>query len=268
MEKPANEERDPVLLAARAAASFQDISRNDCHVLISCSKSKGTHSDVARNMYVSPLYRKSVLLTEAWGFSFSILSAKYGLLSPDAVIDPYDLTLKGSSKEFKAEWGQRVDAQIRSRLGASQQFVVFAGDDYYVPLLNAGEEESQLRYLAPMRGLSLGNRLAFLNESKSVGVSPPLLCALIRSDGKFASDIKRSTNSPHIGILASVETPAPSTKPSRECSIRRCHMCVIHTGSWGCSAVAVLSTSPGEAVVISRGPSSEIIFPTRFQTAA
>jgi len=87
--------------AMRATAEIEDLGPSNCHALISCSKSKGGHRDLARNMYVSSLYRKSVMVAEGWGISFSILSAKYGLLNPDDMIEPYDLTLKGASKEFK-----------------------------------------------------------------------------------------------------------------------------------------------------------------------
>ncbi len=131
------------------------------HALISCSKTKSGHRDTARNMYASPLYRKSVLLAESWGLTFSILSAKYGLLHPDQVIEPYDLTLKGATKQAKREWAMKVDSQIRA--ATDRKLVILAGDDYFSPLLEAGQKQP-LSYLAPMQGLSLGNRLAFLNE--------------------------------------------------------------------------------------------------------
>jgi hypothetical protein len=114
-------------------------------------------------MYVSPLYRKSVLVAKGWGVPFSILSAKHGLLQPNQTIEPYDLTLKGASKQFKAEWAAKVDTQLHKSFGPGTRLIVLAGDDYLRPLLDANVHGS-LHYLAPMRGLSLGNRLAFLNQ--------------------------------------------------------------------------------------------------------
>src|SRR5205085_8135304 len=90
--------------------------------------------------------------------------AKYGLLAPDEIIDPYDLTLKGASRQFKLDWAKRVDGQIRSSIGRTKYFIVLAGDDYYAPLTEVGAHDP-LSFLAPMQGLSLGNRLAFLNQS-------------------------------------------------------------------------------------------------------
>ena len=145
-------------LALDTWTKVNELGPGNCHVLISCSKSKGTHRDEARNLYVSPLYRKSVLVSEGWGTSFSILSAKHGLLSPEDIIEPYDLTLKGKPQQFKSEWATRVNEQVTGTLG-NKCLVAFAGDDYLKPLTDVGT----IKYFAPMTGLSLGSRLAFLN---------------------------------------------------------------------------------------------------------
>ncbi len=148
------------LALSSAASILPDVER--FFVLISCSKSKGGHRDIARDMYVSPLYRKSVQLAELWGVPFYILSAKYGLLHPDELIEPYEQTLKTATKKEKQDWARRVDTQLREL--SRKEFIVLAGDDYFAPLLEAGGDEP-LSYFAPMRSLSLGTRLAFLNEA-------------------------------------------------------------------------------------------------------
>lgn len=151
-------------LAMHAMNKIEALGPDNCHALISCSKSKGGHRDLARNMYVSSLYRKSVAVAEGWGLKYSILSAKYGLLDPDETIEPYDQTLKGASKQFKSEWACKVDKQIRLLIDRKKWLVVLAGDDYFVPLTEAGTQDP-LNYFAPMQGISLGNRLVFLNQS-------------------------------------------------------------------------------------------------------
>jgi uncharacterized protein DUF6884 len=91
MEKTPDKKPAIARLAMRATIEVEFSTPANCHALISCSKSKGSHRDLARNMYVSPLYRKSLMVAEGWGLSFSILSAKRGLLHPDEIIEPYDL---------------------------------------------------------------------------------------------------------------------------------------------------------------------------------
>jgi hypothetical protein len=159
--KPANAQTSLARLALVSSDSIRLGSAN-FFALISCSKSKGGHRDIARDMYVSPLYRKSVQLTELWGVPFYILSAKYGLLHPDELIEPYEQTLKTATKKEKQDWAQRVDKQIREL--SRRKFILLAGDDYFAPLVEAGSGDP-LDYFAPMRSLSLGTRLAFLNEA-------------------------------------------------------------------------------------------------------
>jgi len=164
MEKTSDLKPTIAQLAMRATHKIEALGPANCHALISCSKTKGDHRDLARNMYASPLYRKSVIVAENWGLSFSILSAKYGLLDPDETIEPYNLTLKGASKQFKSEWAHRVDKQIRGLVDRKKWLIVLAGDDYFAPLTEAGADDP-LKFLAPMQGISLGNRLVFLNQS-------------------------------------------------------------------------------------------------------
>jgi hypothetical protein len=163
MEQASDSKLSLAQLAMRATDEVGTLGPLNCHALISCSKSKGSHRDLARNMYDSPLFGKSMMVAEGWGIPFSILSAKYGLLDPQKVIEPYELTLKGQSKQFKAEWAAKVDEQLRSSIDPRKRLIVLAGDDYYVPLVEAGAT-SPLNFSVPMRGLSLGNRLAFLNQ--------------------------------------------------------------------------------------------------------
>ena len=150
-------------LAKDALAGVEVAGLENCYALIACSKSKRDHRAPARDMYVSPLYRKSVRVVESLGLSFSILSAKHGLLTRDQIIEPYDLTLKGKSKEFKANWAARVHEQLVNSVPSDKQLLVFGGDDYYAPLIDANPNRAS-KFHSPMRGLSLGNRLAFLNQ--------------------------------------------------------------------------------------------------------
>jgi hypothetical protein len=187
MERFIDIKPDPIQLAMRATNEVEALETSNCHALISCSKSKGGHRDIARNMYVSPIFRKSVMVVEGWNLPFSILSAKYGLLHPDELIEPYDLTLKGASKQFKSEWARKVDEQIRNSIDPKKHLIALAGDDYCAPLTEAGAGHP-LNYLAPMRGLSLGNRLVFLNQCIRIRQRRK---AIIRSYAMFGQLVDR-----------------------------------------------------------------------------
>ena len=78
-------------------------------VLVSCSKTKLQHPDKARNLYQGRNFKKCLKYAELLNPDFIfILSAKYGLLELDTVIEPYELTLMGKPAEFKRSWTRRV----------------------------------------------------------------------------------------------------------------------------------------------------------------
>jgi hypothetical protein len=101
------------------------------------------------------------MLSDRWRIPFSILSAKYGLLDPDEMIEPYDQTLKHASKSERTEWARRVIPQILKL--SNKKLLILAGDDYLAPLIEVAGKDFD--YLAPMEGLSLGTRLQFLNDA-------------------------------------------------------------------------------------------------------
>ena len=120
--------------------------------LVSCSKAKLDRRAPARELYsASDLFRKASSYCESSCEGWYILSAKYGLVKPDDVIDPYDVTLKKMSRSEQHNWGQRVARQLRE-LG-DVKFEAHAGRDYVWPI-----EEAGVRLEKPLGGLSIGRR--------------------------------------------------------------------------------------------------------------
>jgi hypothetical protein len=151
-------------LGATLAKRLDKLALGRAHALISCSKTKGDYRAPAGELYTSALFTKSRRLADACGLSFSILSAKHGLLAPDDIIEPYDLTLKNASKDLKEEWGRSTAKQIEARLSSFKQLILFAGSDYSDPLRSNMHDFSQ-RVSLPLDGLSLGVRLSVLDHA-------------------------------------------------------------------------------------------------------
>jgi len=75
-------------------------------VLRSCVKSKRSYRCKAAEMYTSPLFQKTMAYAQRLRAKrIFILSAKYGLLDPDDIIDPYEQTLKTSLCSTRCEHG-------------------------------------------------------------------------------------------------------------------------------------------------------------------
>ena len=133
--------------------------------LISCVKSKGPKATEAKDLYDSALFAKSRKFVEQRCDSWFILSAKYGLVEPVMVIEPYEDTLNKKSRRERDEWADRVWAVLRQRLNPGDQVTVLAGKRYrekLMPLITAHGCQVDV----PMEGLSFGRQLRWLNENE------------------------------------------------------------------------------------------------------
>jgi len=134
----------------------------ECVALVSCAKKKREHASPAGDLYTSPLFQKMALFAKERCGRWYILSAKHGLLAPETIIAPYDVTLNQMSRVAQREWASMVHRQmVQSGLAASgRRLLWLAGRAYMrdlVPLLPNCE------HVDPLAGLGLGKRLSWLN---------------------------------------------------------------------------------------------------------
>jgi hypothetical protein len=61
-------------------------------VLVTCTAMKQERACEAKDLYVSPLFRKMRQYAERNSEKWYILSSKYHLVRPEEVIEPYDVT--------------------------------------------------------------------------------------------------------------------------------------------------------------------------------
>lgn len=139
--------------------------------LVGCGKAKGDAVAPVRELYTSPLFRKSLELAELVGDVTYVASARHGLLALDERIAPYETTIKG--RKAAAIFAARVVGDLEALvLGSATRLrvVLFMGATYADPIVTEIEERrahGSPRWSAPvvlMRGLEVGERLAFLNR--------------------------------------------------------------------------------------------------------
>ena len=131
--------------------------------LVSCVKSKSERPMKAKDLYLSPLFRKSREYVKRQGWRWYILSSLYGLVDPEAVIEPYDHTLNNVGRSDRKKWSSNVMEALVDVLPERARIVLLAGERYsefIVPdLLKRGYRVDQ-----PLKGLQLGRRLQFLGD--------------------------------------------------------------------------------------------------------
>ncbi len=125
--------------------------------LVGCGAKKLDHAAPARELYTGALFHKAATYAEATCDRWYVLSAEHGLVDPDRVLAPYDTILPARSPE----WDELVRAQLADALAdvARVLLVALAGERYRTVL-----HPCQWPYEIPMRGLGIGQQLAWLTE--------------------------------------------------------------------------------------------------------
>lgn len=133
--------------------------------LVSCVKSKAKESREAKDLYTSALFRKAREVAENEFDKWYILSAKYGLVPPGKVIEPYEQTLNKMALEERKVWAKDVCKKLKKIVKPDDTVTFFAGLNYREYLVEE-LEEMECRVEFPMEGMSIGNQLKWLSFPK------------------------------------------------------------------------------------------------------
>ena len=127
--------------------------------LIACSRTKADRPFPARELYLSPLFRAARAYAERrYGpGQWLILSARYGLVEPDQVLAPYDLSLRQLTARQREAWGDRIAIELTDRFPAGTVLWFHAGALYRDAI--APVVAHQVRF--PLAGLGIGQQLAW-----------------------------------------------------------------------------------------------------------
>jgi Family of unknown function (DUF6884) len=129
--------------------------------LVSCVSQKQLQPCAARDLYISDLFRKARRYVEASGCPWFVLSAEYGLVSPDQVIAPYERTLNKMGVAHRRAWAERISRQLAEAVPDLSHVVFLAGERYREFL--AGHLASRgVMIQVPMKGLRIGEQLSWL----------------------------------------------------------------------------------------------------------
>jgi cytoplasmic iron level regulating protein YaaA (DUF328/UPF0246 family) len=133
---------------------------------VSCTKAKRAVPSAARDLYVSPLFRGLRAYAESHADRWYILSAKYGVLRPEQVVEPYERTLNKMSKVERLSWWHDVKRELIEIVPEGSDVVLLAGSRYrenIEPFLR----ERGCRVQIPLEGLTFGRQLAWLKAANA-----------------------------------------------------------------------------------------------------
>ncbi len=135
--------------------------------LVGCVKKKTVVPMAARDLYLSALFLGRRPFVERSCGEWWILSAKHGLVHPDEVLAPYDVTLKDASRPARKDWSEQLLSTIDKRIRPEPDdvFEIHAGAEYREFGLTAGLLARGCLIENPTEGLGLGKQLQFYSNA-------------------------------------------------------------------------------------------------------
>lgn len=137
--------------------------KSDAVYLVSCVSKKKSRPAPARDLYVSDWFVKARTYVEATGCTWFILSAEYGLVNPDQIIEPYEKTLNTMPVSERRKWADRVALQLAEVVPTARHVVFLAGQRYREFLKDRFHQQG-IEVEVPMEGLRIGEQLSWLAE--------------------------------------------------------------------------------------------------------
>jgi hypothetical protein len=136
--------------------------------LVGCVKEKAGSPQPAKDLYVSTLFRGRRAYVERSCSEWWILSAEHGLVHPDDVLAPYDVTLKDASRPARRQWSRRVLDDIGRRVAPAvgDVFDIHAGAEYRDFGLMAGLSAMGCKVDLPTEGMPIGKQLQFYTQAR------------------------------------------------------------------------------------------------------
>lgn len=131
--------------------------------LVACVGKKNSIPMPAQDLYISDWFRKASAYAMRVADEWYILSAKYGLIAPDTVIEPYDETLNRMPVAERRAWAKRVLENLDRVLQPGDQVVILAGKRYRENLVDPIWQMG-CSVEIPMEGLGIGKQLRWLKQ--------------------------------------------------------------------------------------------------------
>lgn len=145
--------------------------------LVACVGQKLSHAAPAKDLYCSRWFALVRAIMDQRGEPWAILSARHGLVMPDAVIEPYNETLGTKSRVAREQWADAVYPLIPD----ADRYVIWGGENYFeflAPMLHAE---------LPLQHLGIGQQLQYLGRLANpapvlIDVARELMDLLVRCD--------------------------------------------------------------------------------------
>ena len=181
--RPAKTTRTPPRVARRPGGGAAHVAPPSGKriVLVGCVAQKQSSAAPARDLYISPLWRKRRRYAESTGMPWYVLSAEHGVLDPDEVIEPYDRYMERENRAYREQWSRVAASDVLSKCQEHGVTAVelHAGAAYLEHGLISEIRRSGVDAVWPLQGHRIGEQLGWYDRVVAgepvggVGVSAP-----------------------------------------------------------------------------------------------
>ena len=136
--------------------------------LVGGVKKKADVPRAAKDLYVSALFAGRRSYVERSSGEWWVLSAEHGLVHPNEVLAPYDVTLKHAGEPARRAWSKQVLLAIEERIRPRQGdvFEIHAGKEYRESGLVDGLRDRGCVVEVPTEGRPIGVQLRFYKQAR------------------------------------------------------------------------------------------------------
>ncbi len=122
----------------------------------------------AQDLYISPLFKMNLDYARMQHpDAIYILSAKYGLLDLEKIIEPYEQTLNTMKIREVKDWALDVIDQMQGKINFQNDEIIFlAGERYRKFLMPLCRNAT-----APLKGLGIGRQLQWLKKNITTNIT-------------------------------------------------------------------------------------------------
>lgn len=136
--------------------------------MLGCVKKKLPRTAQARDLYCSPLWNARRRYAEESARPWFIMSARYGLLTPEQRVAPYDLQIRQLSPSARRALGLEVTRDLARGFGSLQgRTVEVHAGAAYVDAIREPLNGLGAQVVVPTAGLSIGRQLAWYRDLAS-----------------------------------------------------------------------------------------------------
>lgn len=130
--------------------------------LIGCGSAKLSTPAKAKDLYCGPIFKITRQCAERISNLWFIMSAKYGILSPNTIIMPYDYRLSQMSAEARFKWAEGINNALARIIPRNAYVVGLAAASY----LEHIRLPHGIVLHKPLAGLRLPHRIAAMKRMR------------------------------------------------------------------------------------------------------